>query len=330
MAHPQQPPERTPLLASDHYPGVSATSPPAAATRRMSAAELERQQLEDEAFARRLAEMERADASYQAAEGKDTTIKAAVECVRLSFCLIHAYRPVFVLRVLEGRFLGPHPPNVGQPARAQVRNSMISSLFTQARVTAISFWAVAAMNLPQVALIGYYSTVEISKFNSCDRPISLWLMFHGLRLLLSVIVAGLPLWDSRRFHPYTSRYRRLTDTMNMMGLVGLFPGGRMLVICSCVGADLFLSSPSCSVHLGQFHGVRLTDMSRVESAHLEAVLRPPHPAICRHAATVCTADVSGAVRLLLSATPYSSFRVSACGCWTAHGWGAGCVADPAR
>lgn len=97
---------------------------------------------------------------------------------------------------------------------------MISNLFTQARVTAISFWAVAAMNLPQVGLITYYSVAEADKFNSCDRPISLWVIFHGLRLFLSVIVAGLPLWDNRRFHPYTIRYRRLTDTMNMMGLAG--------------------------------------------------------------------------------------------------------------
>lgn len=95
---------------------------------------------------------------------------------------------------------------------------MLTELFTSARVTAIGFWAIAALNLPQVALILYFSIADADKFNSCDRPVSLWLIFHGVRLLLSVVVAGLPLYNARRFHPYTMRYRRLTDTMNMLGL----------------------------------------------------------------------------------------------------------------
>jgi hypothetical protein len=79
-------PERTPLLASE-YPGALASSQhaahAAAAMSSAAAADLERQRDEDEAFARRLAEQERADPSYQAAEGQQSPTPG----LRLKCCL---------------------------------------------------------------------------------------------------------------------------------------------------------------------------------------------------------------------------------------------------
>jgi hypothetical protein len=76
---------------------------------------------------------------------------------------------------------------------------------------------ICLINLPQVVFILYYSVKNFDRFNSCDRPLNLWLLLFGARLLMSTIVAGLPVCYPREWHPLGERYRRMNDVVNLLG-----------------------------------------------------------------------------------------------------------------
>jgi hypothetical protein len=96
---------------------------------------------------------------------------------------------------------------------------MMGELLSQRRFTQLSFGLVFLFNIPQIVLITVYSARYGDKWASCDRPLNLWLLLHGLRLLCSTIVAGLPILARRRWHPRGEAYQRIQDTVNLWGFV---------------------------------------------------------------------------------------------------------------
>lgn len=51
------------------------------------------------------------------------------------------------------------------------------------------------------------------------QPLNLWLAMYGVRLILSTVIAALPLVGPRRWHPRSESYQRLTDSFNLVGFV---------------------------------------------------------------------------------------------------------------
>jgi len=107
----------------------------------------------------------------------------------------------------------------GVAPRAQVREAMMGELLSQRRFTQLSFGLVFLFNLPQLVLVLLYSVRYWNKWGSCDRPLNLWLLLYGARLLCSTVVASLPLLSRRRWHPRGEAYSRLYDTVNLFGFI---------------------------------------------------------------------------------------------------------------
>jgi len=108
---------------------------------------------------------------------------------------------------------------IGQQQRDQVREHAFNELLAQTRFSYLSFGLVVLLNVPQLFFIIWVSIRNWSRFNSCDRPLNLWLILYGMRLVVSTCVSGLPVCDRRRFNPRGEPYQRLNDTANMLGFV---------------------------------------------------------------------------------------------------------------
>ncbi len=107
----------------------------------------------------------------------------------------------------------------GMAPRAQVRGAIVEELLSQRRFTQLSFYLQAFFSIPQLAVVIFYSVKYGHKWNSCDRPINLWLVLYGIKLMASTVVSGLPLLSRPRWHPRGEAYGRLHDTVNLFGFV---------------------------------------------------------------------------------------------------------------
>ena len=101
---------------------------------------------------------------------------------------------------------------------------MMGELLTQRRFTQISFWLLLILNLPQITMIIWVSLRNLSKFNSCDRPLSLWLVIHGCRLVMTTCVAALPVVSPRRWSAQGERFQRVNESTNLLAFITFILG----------------------------------------------------------------------------------------------------------
>lgn len=112
----------------------------------------------------------------------------------------------------------------GHAQREQVRNAMMGELLTQRRFTQIGFWLALLLSAPQVFMIVWVSIRNVSKFNSCDRPLNLWLIIHGCRLVMTTCVAALPLVSPRRWAAQSDRFQRVNESTNLLAFITFILG----------------------------------------------------------------------------------------------------------
>lgn len=87
----------------------------------------------------------------------------------------------------------------------------------------INFWVICLVNLPQLTLILYFSIKYFDRFNSCDRPLNLWLILYGIRVTASTIIASLPIISPRRWAG-TRRFDRVYHMVHLFGFMLIVMG----------------------------------------------------------------------------------------------------------
>lgn len=223
-AQPTAPPrfnERSPLLGrsaaaatssdytemSDPHSHSPLHSSPHPAHRNQTASQLAAQERADAEYARRLAQEE--EMLYTGGRG------------------IHGGGPL-----IGGPGAGPIAAAGGAgggggaagPQREAVRAAVMGELLTQRRFTQISFWVLLLLNLPQLILIVIFSLRNADRFNSCDRPLNLWLILHAARLVMTTFVAALPLLSPRRWSPNGERFQRMNESANLLAFITFIIG----------------------------------------------------------------------------------------------------------